>query len=276
MPAAQDHKRALDGDKGLNTGGMGAYAPAPVLTSGLRKQCLQILQRTVDGMAAEGCPYEGVLYGGFMLTRDGPYVLEYNCRFGDPETQVLLPLLDSDLFDLFQSCVEGRLHEDDVTWKSGAASTVVMAARGYPESYPKGMVINGLEEAKALAPYVTVYHAGTKTDGDKVVCSGGRVLAVTGVGRDIRESLQRAYRGVRTVNFNPSHYRTDIGHRALSRPLRIGVLGSTRGSDMQAVIDEIEAGRLNARIVLVVSNKADAGILDRAKRHGIPATRREE
>jgi formyltetrahydrofolate-dependent phosphoribosylglycinamide formyltransferase len=273
MPGAQDHKRALDGDHGLNTGGMGAYAPAPILTKGLRKQVLEIMQRTVKGMADEGSPYEGVLYGGFMITKDGPIVLEYNVRFGDPETQVLMPLLDSDVYDVFMACAQGRLAAVPVRWKAGAASTVVMAARGYPENYPKGMPITGLMDAKALAPLVTVYHAGTKVDGEgRVVANGGRVLAVTGLGRNIRESLQRAYQGVQTVRFDPAHYRTDIGHRALRRPLRLGVLGSTRGTDMQAVIDEIEAGRLNARIVLVVSNKADAGILDRARRHGIPAT----
>lgn len=271
MPGAQDHKRALDGDKGLNTGGMGAYAPAPVLTPDLRRQVVSILQRSVDGMAAEGSPYEGVLYGGFMITKDGPKVLEYNVRFGDPETQILLPLLESDLFDVFMACVEGRLKDQEVAWKSGAASTVVMAAKGYPESYPKAMPISGLEEARALQPAVTVYHAGTVLKDGQVLANGGRVLAVTGLGQDIRESLQKAYQGVHTVHFEPSHFRTDIGHRALNRPVRIGVLGSTRGSAMQATIDEIEAGRLRAEIVLTVSNKADAGILERSKNHGIPA-----
>jgi phosphoribosylamine--glycine ligase/phosphoribosylglycinamide formyltransferase/phosphoribosylformylglycinamidine cyclo-ligase/phosphoribosylamine--glycine ligase/phosphoribosylformylglycinamidine cyclo-ligase len=273
MPGAQDHKRALDGDQGLNTGGMGAYCPAPVLTAELRTRIQEILRATVDGMAAEGCPFEGVLYGGFMVTAAGPLVLEYNVRFGDPETQVLLPMLESDLLEVMQACVEGRLASAEVSWKAGAAATVVMAAKGYPEAYPKGMPITGLQAALALGPDVTVYHAGTKQDPSTgaVVASGGRVLAVTGRGRDIAEALRRAYKGVAAVRFDPCHFRTDIGHRALKRTLRLGVLGSTRGTASQPVIDAIEAGQLDAQIAVVVSNKADAGILERARKHGLPA-----
>ncbi len=280
MPGAQDHKRALDGDQGLNTGGMGAYAPAPILTPALRAKTQVIMQQSVDGMAAEGSPYKGVLYGGFMVSKDGvPLVLEYNCRFGDPETQVLLPLLDSDLSDVFLACIEGTLAPEMVRWKAGAASTVVVAAKGYPEAYPKGMVIEGLDAVQASADgqagKVTVYHAGTKTD-DKgqVLANGGRVLAVTGLGRDIKDSLDKAYAGVKTITMDPMHFRNDIAQKALRNPppLKIGVLGSTRGSDLQMILDAMEADELTgARISLVVSNKADAGILDRARRYGIPA-----
>lgn len=282
MPGAQDHKRALDGDQGLNTGGMGAYAPAPVLTPALRARTQAIMQASVDGMAAEGRPYKGVLYGGFMVSPQGePLVLEYNCRFGDPETQVLLPLLASDLSDVFLACVRGELDPGMVCWKPGAASTVVVAAKGYPEAYPKGMPIEGLDAVaatpEAKAGLLTVYHAGTKlaeADGNKVVANGGRVLAVTGLGKDIQESLDRAYLGVKTLTMDPSHHRNDIGQKALRKPppLRVGVLGSTRGTCLQAVIDAMEAGTLTgARIAVVVSNKADAGILARARQYGIPA-----
>jgi len=282
MPGAQDHKRALDGDQGLNTGGMGAYAPAPILTPALRAKAQAILQKSVDGMAAEGTPYQGVLYGGFMVSKEGvPLVLEYNCRFGDPETQVLLPLLDSDLSDVFLACIEGKLTPEMVRWKAMSASTVVVAAKGYPEAYPKGMVIGGLDAVQASedgkAGLVTVYHAGTQTDAQgQVLANGGRVLAVTGLGKDIPDSLAKAYAGVKLIQMDPCHYRNDIAQKALRgpSPLRIGVLGSTRGSDLQMVLDAMEADELiGARVVLVVSNKADAGILDRARRYGIPATR---
>merc|ERR1719284_670195 len=194
MVPAQDHKRANDGDQGLNTGGMGAYAPAPCLTPRLAREVADVLQRTVDALAKDGRPYIGVLYGGFMLTRDGPMLLEYNCRFGDPETQVLLPLLDSDLFEVALGCAEGNLRArvPEVCWKSGAAATVVCAAAGYPGSYPKGLPILGIEKANSESN-VKVYHAGTKLAGDELQTSGGRVLAVTGLGNDFKEALKRAY-----------------------------------------------------------------------------------
>jgi len=163
MPAAQDHKRALDGDQGLNTGGMGAYAPAPCLTPRLKREVADVLQRTITALAAEGRPYIGVLYGGFMLTKDGSLLLEYNCRFGDPETQVLLPLLESDLFEVALGCAQGDLASrvPSVQWSSKAAATVVCAAAGYPGSYPKGLPISGISEASGLRD-TKVYHAGTK------------------------------------------------------------------------------------------------------------------
>merc|ERR1719379_3054837 len=221
MLPAQDHKRALDGDKGLNTGGMGAYAPAPCLTPRLEREVADILQRTIDGLAADGRPYVGVLYGGFMLTQDGPMLLEYNCRFGDPETQVLLPLLDSDLFEVALGCAEGNVaaRVDQVGWKEGAAATVVCAATGYPGSYPKGLPISGIDKANQVGS-VKVYHAGTKKTDAGLQTSGGRVLAVTGLGQDFKEALARAYAGVSNISFEPAsglHFRRDIGHRALKQ-----------------------------------------------------------
>jgi phosphoribosylamine--glycine ligase/phosphoribosylglycinamide formyltransferase/phosphoribosylformylglycinamidine cyclo-ligase/phosphoribosylamine--glycine ligase/phosphoribosylformylglycinamidine cyclo-ligase len=220
MPAAQDHKRAYDGDNGPNTGGMGAYAPAPCLTPDLRREVQDVLQRTVTAMASEGRKYTGILYGGFMLTREGPKLLEYNCRFGDPETQVLLPLLESDLFEVALACCNGDLERkfpDGIQWKSGAAATVVCAASGYPGSHAKGMPIQGLEAASALEG-IKVYHAGTKKTADgNLTTSGGRVLAVTGMGMDFQQALQRAYDGIKRITFTPAsglHFRKDIGHRA--------------------------------------------------------------
>mmetsp|Transcript_57526 Transcript_57526/g.160159 ORF Transcript_57526/g.160159 Transcript_57526/m.160159 type:complete len:476 (+) Transcript_57526:80-1507(+) len=230
MAPAQDHKRALDGDKGPNTGGMGAYAPAPCLTPELREAVEAVLQKTVEAMASEERSYSGVLYGGFMLTSRGPMLLEYNCRFGDPETQVLLPLLSSDLFEVALGCAEGNLaaRVPKLDWKSSAAATVVCAAKGYPSSYPKGMPITGIPKAESIEG-VKAYHAGTKHAtasaehdgaGPAVVTSGGRVLAVTGVGADLAEAVRRAYDGVRAIRFEPEdglHFRSDIAHRALAR-----------------------------------------------------------
>lgn len=270
MPAAQDHKRALDGDEGPNTGGMGAYAPAPLATPELLAQCAAVLRATVRGMALEGAPYKGVLYAGFMITKEGPSVLEYNCRFGDPETQVLLPLLESDLYVIMRECVSGTLDPCAVRWVDGYACTVVCAAPGYPGAYPVGSPVSGLDEATGVAG-VTVYHAGTRGGSNprEVVTSGGRVLAVTGTAKTLRGAVQGAYKGVGRVRFEGMHFRKDIAQRGLRAPLRIGVIGSTRGTDMQAIIDAIEAGKLNAKISVVVSNKKEAVILKRAEAHGI-------
>eukprot|EP00931_Biecheleriopsis_adriatica_P037646 TRINITY_DN21592_c0_g7_i1.p1 TRINITY_DN21592_c0_g7~~TRINITY_DN21592_c0_g7_i1.p1 ORF type:complete len:460 (-),score=130.10 TRINITY_DN21592_c0_g7_i1:75-1406(-) len=225
MLPAQDHKRANDNDEGPNTGGMGAYAPAPCLTPDLKVKVEEVLQRTVEALAKEGRKYVGVLYGGFMLTKDGPLLLEYNCRFGDPETQVLLPLLDSDLFDVALGCAEGNLRArvPEVCWKAGAAATVVCAAKGYPGSYPKGLPITGVEAADTVEG-VKVYHAGTKQTDSGLVSSGGRVLAVTGQAGDFKEALRRAYEGVDKISFDAPdakplsmHCRRDIGRRALER-----------------------------------------------------------
>ncbi len=229
MPPAQDHKRVFDGDRGPNTGGMGAYAPAPIATPALlAEMTATVLQPVVDGMAAEGTPYVGVLYAGMMLTPAGPRVLEFNCRFGDPETQVILPLLESDLLEVLEACVDGALDRVAVRWRDGAAATVVAASEGYPGSYPKGREITGVEAAGAL-PGVSVFHAGTRwgedagaepveaqrpfgaARGGRLLTDGGRVLAVTGVGADLCEALDRAYAGMQHIHFAGMHYRHDIG-----------------------------------------------------------------
>ncbi|RLN20830.1 hypothetical protein BBJ28_00001015 [Nothophytophthora sp. Chile5] len=274
MPGVQDHKRIFDGDQGPNTGGMGAYGPAPCLTSELERECVAIVERVIAAMKKEGMPYVGVLYPGFMLTPTGPKIVEFNCRFGDPETQVLLPLLQSDLFEIMRACVEHRLERSLVSWKSGAAATIVLASQGYPDSYPKGKTITGLSEAQAMKD-VDVFHAGTAgATGGSVVTSGGRVLAVTAVGSTLQGAIKRAYEGVEKIHFEGVQYRSDIGLKGLlhgAKKLKLAVLGSTRGSSMQPIIDAIEAGELNASIDVVVSDKAAAGILERAKKHGIEA-----
>jgi len=216
MPAAQDHKAVFDGDRGPNTGGMGAYAPAPLIGQAERDLVArEVLQRTVDGMRSDGTPYVGVLYAGLMMTADGPRTLEFNVRFGDPETQVLLPLLASDLLDVMLACVEGRLEPDSVRWHDGAAATVVAASGGYPGGYEKGFPIHGLERADEMAG-VDVVHAGTqRDDAGRFVTSGGRVLSVTGSGADLATALARAYDGMDLIEFEGMHVRNDIGWRAV-------------------------------------------------------------
>ncbi|XP_038657560.1 trifunctional purine biosynthetic protein adenosine-3 [Scyliorhinus canicula] len=216
MPPAQDHKRLLDGDQGPNTGGMGAYCPAPQVS----KKHLQmikenVLQKTVDGMRQEGIPYVGILYAGLMLTRDGPKVLEFNCRFGDPECQVILPLLSSDLYEVVQATVDGKLSRAMPSWmESRAAVTVVLASGGYPGSYPKGHVITGLSLAKDMG--LQVFHAGTALKDGNVVTNGGRVLTVTAVSKDLISAVKEANKGVETVQFQDAIYRKDIAHRAIA------------------------------------------------------------
>lgn len=215
MPPAQDHKRVGDGDTGLNTGGMGAYAPAPIATSAfLAETARTVLQPTLDGLRAEGRPFIGVLYAGLMLTPDGPRVLEFNARFGDPETQVVLPLLESDLIDVLLACAQGRLAGVDVRWRAGAAACVVLASEGYPGTYPKGRPIAGSDRVYTDA---FVFHAGTAEQDGRVVTAGGRVLAVSGWGLDIRSALDRAYAAVAGVSFEGMHFRRDIGWRAVGR-----------------------------------------------------------
>ncbi len=268
MPCAQDHKRIFDNDLGPNTGGMGAYAPAPIGTPMILKECMEIIQRTITGMSNEGNVYKGVLYTGFIITKDGPAVLEYNCRFGDPETQVLLPLLDSDIYEVMQACISGSLSSSLVKWKNAYACTVVVASHGYPDKYATGDKINGLHNA-ALIPNSTVYHAGTSIKNNEVVTSGGRVLAVTGIENSLQKAVSKAYEGVRKIEFKGMQYRKDIAKKGVNAPLRIGVIGSTRGTSLQPVIDAITNNTLNASIALVISNKKDAPILDRALAHGI-------
>jgi phosphoribosylamine---glycine ligase len=213
MIPSQDHKRALDGDLGPNTGGMGAYAPVPVCPPEMVDELVRIaLQPAIDGLRKEGRPFMGMLYGGFMLTADGPRVIEFNCRFGDPEAQVVLPLLESDLLEIALACVENRLDKLDIQWKEGASACVVLASGGYPDSYQSGFPISGLEAERENA---FVFHAGTKLVDGKVVSAGGRVLCVTGWGTDTHSALTAAYDRIQTIKFEAMHYRKDIGWRVL-------------------------------------------------------------
>lgn len=217
MIAAQDHKRVYDNDEGPNTGGMGTYAPAPVMTDVLRlKATERVLKPVVAAMAKEGTPYQGCLYAGLMINGDSVKVVEFNCRFGDPETQVILPLLEGDLAEIMLACATGTLEDVEVAWSDKAAVCVVMASGGYPGSYENGKEIIGLAEAGADEATV-VFHAGTKLADGKVVTAGGRVLGVTSVDKNIREARDRAYAGVEKIKFDKVFYRKDIAWRALKR-----------------------------------------------------------
>mmetsp|Transcript_10420 Transcript_10420/g.36121 ORF Transcript_10420/g.36121 Transcript_10420/m.36121 type:complete len:921 (+) Transcript_10420:53-2815(+) len=268
MPPAQDHKRAHDGDRGLNTGGMGAYAPTPVINASELRTAEAMMQVAVTGLAAEGRPFVGVLYGGFMLTREGPVLLEFNARFGDPETQVLLPLLKSDAYDVMLACATGDLRRASIEYRDACAATVVIASKGYPKAYAKGLEISGVESANTVA---TAYHAGTKIDKGKLVTSGGRVLAVSAVAHDLKAALSAAYAGAGRIAFKGAFYRGDVAHRCVHAPVRVGVLGSTRGTSLQAVLDAAKAGSLRADVKCVFSDKADAPILARATGAGVAA-----
>ena len=216
LAAAQDHKRIFDGDQGPNTGGMGTYSPTPVVTAELDGVLDEIFTRTLAGLRAEGIEYRGVLYAGLMLTPAGVKLLEYNCRFGDPETQVVVPRMDFDLLDVLEACADGRLDQLTLRWKPAAAVCVVMAAPGYPGQYPQGLPIDGLKDAAALAN-VCVFHAGTKRDAaGRVVTDGGRVLGVTALGADLPAAVTRAYDAVGRIHFDGAQYRRDIAHRALA------------------------------------------------------------
>ena len=216
MISSQDHKRAYDGDKGPNTGGMGTYAPAPVMTKEMAAKAYEtILVPAIKAMAQEGRPYKGCLYAGLMVTKDGPKVVEFNARFGDPETQVVLPLLESDLVDIMLACVDGTLAGQDIIWSDGAAVCVVVASGGYPKSYKKGFAIEGLDEAKAAG--TEVFHAGTVKKDGKIVTAGGRVLGVTAKAGNIKDAVDKAYAGVKKISFPGAFYRKDIAHRALER-----------------------------------------------------------
>ena len=217
MIAAQDHKRVFDGDEGPNTGGMGTYAPAPVMTDILRLKATElVLKPVVAAMAKEGTPYQGCLYVGLMIKGDSVKVVEFNCRFGDPETQVVLPLLDGDLAEIMLACATGTLDKVEVAWHDKAAVCVVMASGGYPESYEKGKEITGLAAAEEDKD-VVVFHAGTKEADGKIVTSGGRVLGVTAVDASIKAARDRAYAAVEKIAFEKNFYRKDIAWRALKR-----------------------------------------------------------
>jgi phosphoribosylamine--glycine ligase len=219
LAPAQDHKRILNGDQGKNTGGMGAYAPAPVVTKEMQGRIIdEIVAPTLKGMRAEGSMYKGCLYCGLMISETGPKVIEFNCRFGDPEAQVVIPLIDGDFAQLLMSVAEGNLDASLVKLHSASAVCVVMASRGYPDDYETGKVIQGLD---AVHPEegIVVFHAGTRSDGEKVLTSGGRVLGVTAVGYedDLKGTIESAYRGVGMITFDGAYYRSDIGQKALRR-----------------------------------------------------------
>ena len=211
MSSAQDHKRAKDGDQGLNTGGMGTFSPSPFYTEEVDAFCRQyIYQATVDAMAAEGRPFKGVIFFGLMLTPDGPRVLEYNARFGDPEAQVVLPRMKNDMIEVAEACIDGRLDQVDLQFEDNAAVCVVLASKGYPVSYDKGFVINGLERFEEAEGYYC-FHAGTKQTEDGIVTNGGRVLGITAKGADLKEARARAYEATGWVAFDNQYMRSDIG-----------------------------------------------------------------
>ena len=213
MTSAQDHKRAKDGDQGLNTGGMGTFSPSPFYTPQVDAFCREhIYQKTVDAMKAEGREFKGIIFFGLMLTADGPKVLEYNARFGDPETQVVLPRMKNDLVDLFEACIDGTLDQIDLEFEDNAAVCVVLASAGYPEHYEKGFEIRGLENFKDRDGYY-VFHAGSKFDEQgRVVTNGGRVLGVTATGTNLKEARANAYKATEWIDFDNKYMRHDIGH----------------------------------------------------------------
>lgn len=214
MVSSMDHKRALDGDKGLNTGGMGTVSPNPYYTDDIAQECMdKIFIPTIEAMNKEGRTFKGCLYFGLMITPKGPKVIEYNCRFGDPETQVVLPRLKTDIMDIFEAINNETLADLDIQWSDEACTCVIMASGGYPKSYPKGIEISGLTDGQLEG--VTVYHAGTAILDDKLVTSGGRVLGVTALGRDLNDALEKSYNAVEKIHFEGAHYRKDIGQRAL-------------------------------------------------------------
>ena len=212
MTSAQDHKRAKDGDQGLNTGGMGTFSPSPFYTAEVNAFCKEhIYQKTVDAMRAEGREFKGIIFFGLMLTADGPKVLEYNARFGDPETQVVLPRMKNDIVDLFEACIDGTLDQMDLQFEDNAAVCVVLASDGYPEHYEKGFPIHGLEHFKDADGYY-VFHAGSKFDADgQIVTNGGRVLGVTATGKTLKEARTNAYKATEFITFDNKYMRHDIG-----------------------------------------------------------------
>ena len=216
MIPSQDHKRALDGDKGPNTGGMGTYAPAPVVTPDIMQRVQkEILEPVINAMQQEGHEYKGCLYAGLMITNEGPKVVEFNARFGDPETQVVLPLLESDLGEIMQACINGTLKDTEIKWSNKAAVCVVMSAGGYPAKYNKGDEIVGLDKAKDAG--LLVFHAGTAQKDGKIVTSGGRVLGVVDIGEDIKSAVDKVYQNIDLIHFDNVYYRKDIAHRAFNR-----------------------------------------------------------
>lgn len=212
MVASQDHKPVFDGDKGPNTGGMGTYAPLPHIDSSVIERIIHdIVQPTAEALAAEGVPFEGILYTGLMLTKEGPKVIEYNARFGDPETQVVLPLLETDLLEILTASLTGELENVEVKWKDKSAVCVIMSSAGYPGPYEKGQIIHGLDQV--VHPTI-IFHAGTDTKNGEIINNGGRVLGITAIGETLKEARELAYQSVEKVTFIGAHYRTDIGSKA--------------------------------------------------------------
>lgn len=217
MVSSQDHKRVFDNDKGPNTGGMGAYSPAPVITKDMETLIMErVMLPTLKGLRSEGIKYKGVLYAGLMIKDNMPYVLEFNCRFGDPETQPVLSRLDADFMDIAVAVIDGKLSDMEIRWKPEASVCVVLASKGYPGKYENGKVIKGLNELKTHEDIV-VFHAGTSFDNNDIVTSGGRVLGVTSIGRDIADARGKVYNAINKIHFDGMHYRKDIADRALGR-----------------------------------------------------------
>jgi phosphoribosylamine--glycine ligase len=211
MVSAQDHKRAYDNDKGLNTGGMGTFSPSKYYTKEIHNECIEkIFEPTLKAMKEEGRPFTGIIFFGLMLTPNGVKVLEYNARFGDPEAQVVLPRLKTDLVDIFEASIDGKLNKIEIEWDDNACVCVVLASGGYPVAYNKGYEITGLDEQKKKNDIV-VFHAGTAMKDNKVVTNGGRVLGITAMGNNIEDAREKAYKAVKEVNFDKKHFRTDIG-----------------------------------------------------------------
>ena len=244
LPTSQDHKAVFDGDSGPNTGGMGAYSPAPVVTPEMTEYVIEkILKPTIFGMAKEGRPYKGILYAGLMIDEKGINVLEFNCRFGDPEAQPLLLRIETDIVDIFEACIDGTLDRMEIRVDPRPTVCVVMASGGYPGPYATGKPIKGLKRASRIEG-VQVFHAGTKKSGGKTVTSGGRVLGVTAVGSDLADAIERAYRGVSAIHFADCHYRKDIGGKALKRMAggeNVARVGIVMGSDSDLPIMEVAA-----------------------------------
>jgi len=215
FPTSQDHKKIGENDTGLNTGGMGTIAPLPFVTNELLEKIEKdIVVPTVHSMEKDGNPFLGVIYPGLILTKDGPKILEYNARFGDPETQTYMRLLDTDILDIFNSCIDGKLDQIEINWSKKSACTIVLASGGYPENYDKGKIISGISEAE-MQPDIVVFHAGTKIKNDELVTSGGRVLGITATGDTLEEALAKAYKAIEKISFEGMQYRKDIGQGAL-------------------------------------------------------------
>ncbi len=263
MPPARDHKRALNGDNGLNTGGMGAYAPAPDISAAMLETIrVRVVQPILEAMAVRGEPFKGVLYPGIMLTENGIRVLEFNARFGDPETQVLLPLLETDLLEIIEACIDGNLSKLELVWKNKSCATVVMASGGYPLTYATGKEILGLEN---VPNDVLVFHAGTKLEAGKIISSGGRVLSVSATGANLEEALHTAYSGVKQISFVDAHFRTDIGQTFSPKEQERGAYAGAgvniaEGTRAVALMQDAVRSTHDARVVAGVG--AFGGVLD--------------